>query len=99
MHTSRRTFLRALSTGVAVRFTAIGSLAVSGSAFDAEPIGDSSPQGPLLLNSNENAYGPSPKVLTALQGALGQANRYPYSHYEDLIDHMAALHNIAPERI
>jgi len=33
--------------------------------------------GPILLNSNENPYGPSPKALAAIAAANSLANRYP----------------------
>ena len=97
MHSSRRAFLRHLGTSAAIGFTPLGSLAGSGSMF--EPSRTAAPQSPILLNSNENAYGPLPKSVNALQGAVGQANRYPFAFYGELADQLAALHRVQPSQI
>jgi histidinol-phosphate aminotransferase len=95
MHTSRRAFLGRLGTGAAVGLTQTGSLAAFAARF--EP--DRSPQGPILLNSNENPYGPLAKSATALRAALGQSNRYPFAFYPELADEIASLHRVQPDQI
>src|SRR5690242_770375 len=96
MHASRRAFLRGLSAGAAVGLTPIASWATVASF---EPGRTENLQGPILLNSNENAYGPLPKSVTALQNALGQANRYPFAFYGELAEEIAALHHVQPNQI
>jgi len=97
MHASRRTFLRRLGASAAVSLTPLQSLAASPVRF--EPARSEAPQGPILLNSNENAYGPMPKSVGALQSALGQANRFPFGFYGELTDELAALHRVKPDQI
>ena len=98
MQISRRSFLRtsALGAGAGV---AVG-------AFSFPEFARSEPQrnpqiagGPVLLNSNENAYGPWPSVMEAMGTALPYANRYPDSHYEALVGKIAELHRIKPEQV
>ena len=96
MHASRRAFLRGLSAGAAVGLTPIASWATVASF---EPARTESLQGPLLLNSNENAYGPLPKSVSALQNALGQANRYPFAFFGELAEEIAAMHRVQPNQI
>src|SRR5262249_27524057 len=50
----------------------------------AEPPRAPQPGGPILLNSNENAYGPFPSVL-ALENPFLDVNRYPDRGYDGLI--------------
>jgi histidinol-phosphate aminotransferase len=54
---------------------------------------------PVRLDSNENPYGPSPKVLEAMRGAVSTANRYPRPEYGGLVEHIAALHKVQPEQV
>ncbi|HWY69331.1 MAG TPA: aminotransferase class I/II-fold pyridoxal phosphate-dependent enzyme [Terriglobales bacterium] len=97
MHASRRVFLRGLGVSAAVGLTPIRSLANAAVSF--EPARTETAQGPILLNSNENAYGPLPKSVNALQSALGQANRYPFAFYGELGEEIAALHRVRPSQI
>jgi histidinol-phosphate aminotransferase len=89
MSVSRRGFLRAFTAG-----TVMGSVGPwSGSAIAsitpaARPERDQ--QGFLLLDSNENVYGPSAKILAAAQESLLRANRYPFREYEALTEEIAA---------
>jgi histidinol-phosphate aminotransferase len=55
--------------------------------------------GPILLNRNESAYGPSEKALEAMRAAFSSANRYPSSEYESLTEYIAAFHQVKPEQI
>lgn len=97
MYASRRTFLRCLGTSAAIGLTPARSLDLSALSF--EPARSGTRQGPILLNSNENAYGPLPNSVDALQGALGQANRYPFSFYGELAEELGALHHVQPSQI
>src|SRR5947208_1945628 len=96
MHASRRVFLRSLGASAAIGLSPIKSLATAASF---EPDRNDAPQGRILLNSNENAYGPLPKSSKALQGALGQANRYPFAFYGELSEEIASLHRVEPSQI
>jgi histidinol-phosphate aminotransferase len=51
------------------------------------------------LNSNENAYGPSPKVVAAMQSALATANRYPFMEYDEIVERIAASHGVKAGRV
>ena len=54
---------------------------------------------PILLYSNENAYGPSPKVTEAMRAAIGGSNRYPRLRYRELKERIAAYHKVAADRV
>ncbi|TAG98538.1 MAG: aminotransferase class I/II-fold pyridoxal phosphate-dependent enzyme, partial [Sphingobacteriales bacterium] len=53
----------------------------------------------ILLNSNENAFGPSPSVVKAMQEIVGKSNRYSDDEVKLLIKKLAAFHKVAPENI
>lgn len=53
----------------------------------------------ILLNSNENAYGPLPKTVAAMQQALGWANRYPDFDYDALVWTISDLHKVKSQQI
>src|SRR6266550_6505403 len=99
MPVSRRGFLRTLTAG-----TVAGSLAGwSGSAMAtaltmaARPERDR--EGFLLLDSNENAYGPSAKVVAAVQESLSRANRYPFREYNGLMEDIARQHKVETNQL
>lgn len=53
----------------------------------------------ILLNSNENPYGPSPAAVEALGEAHSVAMRYP-DYYADLVqEKVAAFHNVDPDMV
>src|SRR6201981_3258279 len=98
MITSRRDFLRSLSTGVAA------GMAVhwqpSGIARAASEPSRFKQDGELIhLNSNENAYGPSTKVVDAIKSSIGSANRYPRMEYHSLAERIAGFHKVKPEQV
>jgi histidinol-phosphate aminotransferase len=64
----------------------------------AEPLREQSPGGPILLNSNENAYGPFPSVL-AMPSPFRDANRYPDFSVEQLVKRLAKTHNVNADQI
>ena len=55
--------------------------------------------GPIYLNRNENAYGPSDKVRAAMAVALGNANRYPGAKYRNLAEQISAFHSVRPSQV
>jgi histidinol-phosphate aminotransferase len=56
--------------------------------------------GLIKLNTNENPYPPSPKVLEATRGAVdGRLRLYPNSTAQPLRERLARLHGCRPENI
>ena len=54
----------------------------------------------IRLHRNENAYGPSPAVITAIRESVsGAANRYPDGEAESLRRKIADRHGVAPEQV
>ena len=54
----------------------------------------------IKLNTNENPYGPSPKVLAALQAEIGDSLRlYPDPTSEKLKRAIADFHDIKPDQV
>ncbi len=57
-------------------------------------------KGPVIkLNSNENPFGPSPKVIKALRFALTKLNLYPQASYQDLKKALAKKWRVSPAQI
>jgi histidinol-phosphate aminotransferase len=100
MASSRRNFLRRLvcaGSTAALLQSPLRGLTPSPASF--EPARFDEPPGPIRLNSNENAYGPSSKAVAALRAALDSANRYPYLQYDALVDQIAKLHGVQREEL
>jgi histidinol-phosphate aminotransferase len=57
------------------------------------------PLGPILLNYNENPYGPSPKARAALADCASISNRYPDAAYRQVMNTLAQKYNLKPENI
>jgi histidinol-phosphate aminotransferase len=53
----------------------------------------------LLINSNENPYGPSPHAIAAITGSEAVACRYPDDLYARAVKSIARLHHVAPENV
>src|SRR5262249_4664698 len=96
MSFSRRNLLKAAGLGVASSGSSFGGISAK-SIF--EPLRPAPQEGPILLNSTESAYGPSAKVLTALQEALPAANRYARGEYENLAAQIAGMHRVRPNQV
>jgi len=103
MTLSRRNLMQVLGLGAAAsalpRWSFAASAAAPVSGNPGGPVGGSQPSGPILLNSNENAYGPSEKVIAALQNALPAANRYAHDEYENLAEQIASLHRVRRDQV
>ncbi len=88
---SRRSFATALGAGL-------------GATLLPKPLtsmarADGSPRGPILLNSNENPYGPSARAREAMAATQSIASRYPDSAEDELKAALARHHGVAPEQI
>jgi histidinol-phosphate aminotransferase len=53
----------------------------------------------ILINSNENPYGPSPHAIAAITGSEAVACRYPDDLYARTVESIAGLHHVATENI
>jgi histidinol-phosphate aminotransferase len=94
MPITRRSFVRNIAAGAAL--PAVADLAFS----ELVPASRASePGGPIILSRNENAYGPSQKVIASMQDSLQFANRYPDPAVSDLHARIAQSHSIKPEQL
>jgi histidinol-phosphate aminotransferase len=99
MPISRRNLLCQFGAG-AVMSAALPSLAESGFVEFPLSLAEVRSGGPLIfLGRNENAYGPSEKVIAAMSGAEHSANRYAEAQATVLRDRIAMLHGIKAEQI
>jgi histidinol-phosphate aminotransferase len=92
---SRRTFFKTAGLGAAVAASA--SFPTELLSW-AEPPRAPQPGGPILLNSNENAYGPFPSVL-AMTNPFQGVNRYPDRREDILVEALAKRHGVDPSRV
>ena len=78
---SRRHFATLLGAGAAVAaFPSVLARSAAGA--------------PILLNANENPYGPSPAAMRAIRDSLGEVFRYPDAAKEELASAVAKLHGV-----
>jgi histidinol-phosphate aminotransferase len=95
---SRRNFLRL--GGIGLGAAAVSALPLPAFAKSCEPTRSGrAPGGPILLNGNENAYGPLPSVKAAMPETLAVANRYPDFHYTKLVETVAKTHQVKKEQV
>jgi len=59
----------------------------------------SEPGGPIILSRNENAYGPSQKVIGCMQQSLPYANRYPDPSVTILHERLAQSHAVKVNQV
>src|SRR5215471_4445582 len=92
---TRRSFFKAAGLGAA---------AVASANFSTELLSWAEPPrvpeigGRILLNSNENAYGPFPSVL-AMSDPFRDVNRYPDHHSDLLSERIAAMHKVSTDQV
>ena len=91
---SRRAFTQSFAATLALT-----KLRVPPFAAPPQAQASATPSSPILLNYNENPYGPTPKARAALANAADIANRYPDAAAARLQKALAAKHNLAPENI
>lgn len=84
---SRRDFTRILGVGAAL------------AAVPPVVRAASTPVQTVLLNSNENPYGPSSAAMQAMREALLRVARYPDSEEESLGADLARLHGVAEDQV
>ena len=53
----------------------------------------------VKLSSNENAWGPSPRALAAIQGELHNLSQYPEQSFFDLKKILAEANGVSPENV
>jgi histidinol-phosphate aminotransferase len=94
MSVSRRDFFRRFGASVVATRVLDDRLLGAASLRDTQ-----ANAGPILLNRNENPYGPSEKVLSMLCESASWGNRYPRAEYDALIAKIAMLHAVKPERV
>jgi histidinol-phosphate aminotransferase len=99
MITSRRGFLRSLGAGTAAGLAVHWPLTGTSRAATLEPSPPMLDEGLIRLNSNENAYGPSPKVAEIMKSSMGSANRYPRMEYNGLVEQIAIRNKVKPEQV
>lgn len=100
MPTSRRNFLRTGGIGLAAAALPLPAFAQPALLQRCgEPPRVPASGGQILLNGNENPYGPLPSVRAAMCQALDLANRYPDFRYEELIGTIAKLHKVKPAQV
>lgn len=92
---TRRTLAGALGAvaGATLFDTRLGRLAAQAA------IRRGMPDDAILLNSNENPYGPSAKALEAANRSGSVANRYPDSLEDEARAAIAKHHGVTPDRI
>jgi histidinol-phosphate aminotransferase len=89
-----------------LRLSGLGTAAVLGGiSADAAPA-TSLPNAPanladklIRLSSNENPYGPSPRVRDAMINAFDNVCRYPFMFSGELTNMLAEKHGVRPEQI
>src|SRR5213592_393372 len=94
---SRRHLLRRLGGGAVVS-AAIPVIRESSFAGTTESLGTTQHGGPVRLNMNENAYGPSERVTATMRASLSLVNRYPEAAGA-LVGEIAGLHAVKPEQV
>ncbi|HEU5411738.1 MAG TPA: histidinol-phosphate transaminase [Candidatus Acidoferrales bacterium] len=93
--TSRRQFGKSMGTIVAGAYLSPSVLqGVAGGRLKGL-----SRDGAILINSNENPYGPSARAIAAITGSEGVACRYPDDLYARALETMAELNHVQPENV
>src|SRR5713226_5735215 len=99
MPITRRNLLHGIAaagTVIAAGARPVGAFAPGGLK---QPLPSPPGSGPILLNRNENAYGPSEKVQAVIREAAAVSSRYPRGEYDALRNMLAELHKVKPEEI
>ena len=92
MRISRRDALAQLGIGVAAgAATPLSVVTIRAEGADRH--------GPIRLDRNENAYGPSPKVVATIERAARLVNRYPEAEAELLRREVARIRSVQLDRI
>jgi histidinol-phosphate aminotransferase len=95
---SRRSILRQVGISAAASVV-IPSLSGASLSAALPSLISALPAGPIRLDKNENAYGPSEKSISAMQTAMNLSNRYPSPEVDELVGKIATLHRVKPEQV
>lgn len=98
MAVSRRNLLRTLGVGVFAGGAAHWPLSAISMADVLYPSRAQSDK-PILLNHNESVYGPSARVVAAMQSSMATVNRYPFAQSGVLVEQIAGYHRVKPEQV
>jgi histidinol-phosphate aminotransferase len=96
LNITRRGFLGALGTGTAA--ATVLQFPLAGRAA-TQQVSTARSSSDVRLNSNENAYGPSQRVLQAIREAVDEANRYPDAARRKFIERVAEIHSVSAEQV
>ena len=99
MLTSRRAVLWSLAASAATGLAVPATPRRLSEVAEFDPDRSTMAESLSRLDHNENPYGPSRKVLDAIQGAIASANRYPVAGCGELKERIAHLHGVKPEQI
>lgn len=99
MMKSRRSFLGSMGGAAAVSVAAQHRLSGLSRADLLEPVSSTHEGGLTRLNRNENAYGPSKKVVDAIQLSSSSVNRYLMMEGNSLTEKIAHVHRVKPEQV
>lgn len=99
MEINRRQWLKSATlVGGFTLFNGFGGI----QSLTAEEIKNFNPRiltDPIRLTSNENPYGPSERVRTAITNAFNKGCRYPYTYADELAKLLAIKHGVDSESI
>jgi histidinol-phosphate aminotransferase len=93
---TRRQFASTLGAGIGA---ALVEAPLGARRAEAAPAAAAAPADAVLLNSNENPYGPAATALDAMTKAESVAARYPDAAEERLTRTIAELHGVPPEQV
>jgi histidinol-phosphate aminotransferase len=101
VETSRRSFLGALGSGLAMAGGACATRRANGAAPLAlpPPVSSRGPVAVVRLGANENPYGPAPSALRAIGDALPEANRYAFGAMRDTAAAIAERVHVPPSHV
>lgn len=99
MTTSRRCFLRSLGGGALATAAAHRGMAGISGGGTLDSSRNPELDGFIFLYRNENAYGPSPKVVESIKSFGGSLNRYPRTNHHALVERLAAENHVNPEQV
>ncbi len=99
MPMTRRNLLHGIAAAGTVIAAGARPVAACAPSGLEQPLPGAPVSGPVLLNRNENAYGPSEKVQAVIREASAVSCRYPRGEYDALRMMLAELHKVKPEQI
>ena len=97
MNVTRRGFLGALGTGTAAATVLQLPWSRTIASAEAAPAGRAASD--IRLNSNENAYGPSHRVLQAIRDGISNPHRYPDAARREFEARAAESHRVSPDQV